>query len=180
MSIPPAAVSIRPANETDLAPINRIYNREIETGTATWDIDPWTIERRREWWTEHGDPLQPVLVAERGGEVVGFAYLTLMSQKHGWRFTREDTIYIDEAHRGHGIGKTLLAALLDTARELGVRLVVASITSTNETSIRLHQQFGFVTMGTLHNAGLKFGQWLDTTYMQVDLGEPTPDKPCWG
>src|SRR5690606_34322301 len=131
----------------------RIYNREIETGTATWDTEPWTIERRRQWWAEHSDPLQPILVAEVDGDVAGFAYLTLMSQKHGWRFTREDTIYIDEAHRGHGIGKALLAALLDTARQLGVRLVVASITSTNETSIRLHQQFGFTPMGTLHNAG---------------------------
>jgi L-amino acid N-acyltransferase len=173
------AISIRPAEERDLSEINRIYNREIEFGTATWDTEPWPLERRREWWAGHSDSLQPVLVAEVGGAFAGFAYLTLMSQKHGWRFTREDTIYIDEAYRGQGVGKALLAAILDEARELGVRLVVASITSTNETSIRLHQQFGFEAMGTMHNAGYKFGRWMDTTYMQLDLGEPAPGRACW-
>jgi phosphinothricin acetyltransferase len=73
----------------------------------------------------------------------------------------------------------LLGATLDAAREIGARLIVASITSTNEASIKLHRQFGFEVMGTLRNAGYKFDRWLDTTYMQVDLGEPEPGKPTW-
>lgn len=166
----PTALKIRHASEADLEAVNRIYNREIELGTATWDLEPWTIERRRVWWAEHSDPLQPVIVAEDGTGVVGFAYLTLMSLKAGWRFTREDTIYIDERCRGQGVGVALLGALLEEARAIGVRLVVASITSTNEVSIRLHRRFGFEMVGTLPNAGYKFGEWMDTTYMQVDLG----------
>jgi len=160
---------IRHATEADLAAINRIYNHEIEHGTATWDTEPWTIEKRREWWAEHNDPLQPVIVAEDAPGVVGFAYLTLMSKKHGWRFTREDTIYVDERARGMGVGVALMAAILDEARAIGVRLVVASISSENAVSIRLHERFGFEVMGTLRNAGYKFGEWLDTTYMQRDL-----------
>lgn len=172
-------ISIRPATEADLEAINRIYNHEILHGTATWDIKPWSIERRREWWAGHSDPLQPVIVAERGGVLVGFAYLTYMSQKYGWRFSREDTIYIDESCRGEGVGRLLLGALLDSAKEIGARLIVASITSSNEASIALHRKFGFEVMGTMRNAGYKFDRWMDTTYMQVDLGEPAPGSPCW-
>ncbi len=179
MTTPAVSVLIRPAEEGDLAAINRIYNHEILHGTATWDIEPWGIEKRQEWWAAHRDPFQPVLVAELDGEVVGFAYLTYVSQKYGWRFSREDTIYLDERHRRRGIGRLLLAAILDAGREIGVRVVVASITSTNETSIRLHQEFGFEITGTWRKAGYKFEEWLDTTYLQLDLGEPAGDKPLW-
>lgn len=171
----PAAIKVRPACEADLEAINRIYNHEIVHGTATWDIEPWTMDQRRAWWGEHRDRLQPVIVAEDGAEVVGFAYLTLMSKKHGWRFTREDTIYVDERARGKGVGSVLLGALLEEARGIGVRLVVASITSTNEVSIRLHQRYGFEVVGVLRNAGYKFGEWMDTTYLQLDLGNGLQD-----
>lgn len=161
-----SSVRIRPACEDDLTAINCIYNREILTGTATWDEEPWTAEQRRAWFAGH-DASTPVLVAESDGAVAGFAYLTKMSQKSGWRFTREDTVYIDEAQRGRGIGRALLKALLDEARRIGVHLVVASITSENEVSIGLHRALGFEVVGTLKEAGLKFGRWLDTTYMQI-------------
>jgi phosphinothricin acetyltransferase len=171
----PLDLLLRPAAEGDLEAINRVYNLEIEHGTATWDTTPWTIEQRREWFTGHGE-LTPVLVAEREGEVVGFAYATLLSQKHGWRFTREDTIYIDERFRGQGVGDQLLNGLLEQLRKLGVRLVIASITSSNEASISLHAKYGFSVIGEMKNAGYKFGQWLTTTYMQLDLGEPAPSR----
>ncbi len=167
---PAGAVHIRPAVPADLPAIQRIYNDEIEIGTATWDEAPWTTEQRADWFAAH-DRMQPVLVAEAtNGDVAGFAYLSLMSNKSGWRFTREDTIYIHPAYRGHGIGRQLLSALLDEARGLKLRLIVASITWDNAASIALHRSLGFETMGTLHNAGFKFGRWMDTTYMQLDLG----------
>jgi L-amino acid N-acyltransferase YncA len=161
-------VSVRRAREVDLAAIQRIYNREIETGTATWDELPWPMEKRRAWWATHND-VTPILVAETGGECIGFAYLSLMSDKSGWRFTREDTIYIDERFRGLGVGRVLLPALIIEAKRVGVRLLVASITSTNEASLALHARFGFEVMGTMRQAGFKFGKWMDTTYMQLVL-----------
>ncbi|MBK9342818.1 MAG: GNAT family N-acetyltransferase [Dehalococcoidia bacterium] len=91
--------------------INSIHGPEVLHGTATWDTEPWTLDQRREWFSHH-DAMNPVLVAEHQGEVVGFAYVTLVSQKTGWRFTREDTIYIDERFRGQGVGDLLLGALL--------------------------------------------------------------------
>ena len=166
-------VSVRPAIAVDLDEIHRIYNHAILTTTATWDEEPWPMERRRAWWAEHQapGPEQPVLVAEADGDVVGFAYLTLMSQKSGWRFTRENTIYIDETWRRKGVGRVLLGALLDEAGRLGLRLVVASITSDNEASIALHAQFGFEVVGTLTDAGWKFGRRHSTTYMQRLIAE---------
>jgi phosphinothricin acetyltransferase len=169
---------IRAAVEADLEAINRIHNPEIERGIATWDYLPWTIEQRREWFRGH-DALNPVLVAELDGDIIGFAYVTLMSQKVGWRFTREDTIYIDPRFHGQGVGDRLLAALLAELRRLGVRLVVASITSSNTASIRLHEKHGFRAIGEFPNAGYKFGEWLTTTYMQLDLGEPPAGAPTW-
>jgi phosphinothricin acetyltransferase len=171
-------LTIRNATGADLEAVNRIHNPEIANGTATWDLEPWTIEERRAWFEEHDD-LTPVIVAEHEGQVVGFAYVTFVSQKKGWRFTREDTIYIDERYRGRGVGDRLLGALLELLRDLGVRLVIASITSTNETSIRLHQKHGFEVIGEMRNAGYKFGHWHSTTYMQVDLGEPRPGARTW-
>ncbi len=159
-------VCIRPCRVEDLPAILRIYNDEIATGVATWDEAPWTMEQREAWFAGHDDST-PVLVAESGGGVVGFAYLTFMSAKSGWRFTREDTIYIDASTRGQGVGNALLGALLDAAKAIGAHLVVASITSTNRASIDLHKKHGFEEMGTMRSAGFKFGEWLDTTYMQL-------------
>lgn len=164
------AMCIRPATDADLEAIQAIYNHAIETSVATWDEEPWSMEKRLAWFQDH-DASEPILVAEIEGEVAGFAGLSRMSQKSGWRFTRENTIYIGERFRGMGVGKVLLSALIGQARELGLRLIVASITSENEASIGLHRDLGFREVGTLENAGFKFGSWLSTTYMQLDLGD---------
>jgi phosphinothricin acetyltransferase len=171
-------VKIRRAREDDLPAIQRIYNDEILTGTATWDEAPWTMERRDAWFAGHDD-LAPVLIAEAAnGDVAGFAYLSRMSDKSGWRFTREDTIYLDPAYRSRGVGRVLLEALIEEARRIGLRLIVASITSENAASIALHRGCGFETVGTFRNAGFKFGRWMDTTDMQLDLGDPAArDQP---
>lgn len=169
---------VRPAGEIDLEAIQRIYNDAILKTTATWDEEPWAWERRLNWWKHHNNPLEPVLVAEAEGEVTGFAYLTKMSDKSGWRFTREDTIYIDEAWRGRGVGKALLDALIDAARRIGVHLIVASITTENEVSIGLHASRGFEPVGTFREAGFKWGRRLDTQWMQLVLTDVRPeDQP---
>lgn len=169
-----SAATIRAATREDLGAILRIYNEAIERTTATWDEAPWTMARREAWFEQH-DASCPILVAEVEGAVLGFAYLSLMSDKSGWRFSREDTIYLDEAWRGQGLGRVLLGALLDEARRLGINLVFASITSENEASLALHRAFGFEVLGTLRGAGRKFGRWLDTTYLQLPLGAGRSD-----
>lgn len=162
---------IRDATRADLDAINRIYNHAIATSTATWDEEPWSASKRERWFEEH-NANEPILAVEADGALAGFAYLALMSKKSGWRFTREDTIYLDPAFHRRGIGRALLAALLERARSLGVRLVVATISSDNEASIALHGSLGFAIAGQLHNSGYKFDAWRDTIYMTIDLGAP--------
>ena len=168
-------VSTRKAVETDLAAIQRIYNDAILTTTATWDEEPWPWERRLQWWRDHNNPHEPILVAECDGAVVGFAYLTRYSAKSGWRFTREDTIYIDAPWRGRGVGRQLLGALIAEARRIGIHLVVASITSENEASLALHRAFGFEYVGDFREAGFKFGRRLDTSFLQLVLDDVHPE-----
>ncbi len=164
---------IRTAAEGDLPGIDAIYNEEILHGVATWDVEPWPPERRRAWFAEHeADPTQPVLVAVAGDEVVGFACLSRVSDKRGWRFTREDTVYVRGDWQGKGLGRALLTELLARARRLPIRLVVASIESTNERSLALHRSLGFQTIGEYRDAGFKFGRWRSTTYLGLDLGDP--------
>lgn len=167
--------SVRHATDADLEHIHRIYNDAILTTTATWDEEPWAWQQRLDWWCVHNNPLEPIIVAEIDGLVVGFAYLTRYSLKSGWRFTREDTIYIDADWRGLGIGRVLLAALLDEARRIGIHLVVASITSDKEASIRLHRAHGFEMVGIFREAGYKFGRRLDTCFMQLVLHDVRPE-----
>jgi phosphinothricin acetyltransferase len=170
------SIRIRAATFHDVGAINELYNYEIRTGTASYDEVEWPYERRREWFEAHQTDAQPVFVAEDAstGKVIGFASLTLMSDKTGYRFTRENTVIITPAYHRQGIGRALLAALLDEARAQGLRLIVALVTSTNHGSIELHKAMGYEVMGTLRNAGYKFGQWHSTVYLQIDLQEETP------
>ncbi len=162
-----ANFEIRPAREADLPGIHRIYNDAILTGTATWDEAPWPFSRRELWWNDHvTDATTPVFVAIRAGAVVGFSYLSWYRQKSGYRFTREDTIYVDPAVHRMGAGRALLAPVVAAARDLGMRNVLAIA------SIELHRGFGFQPVGTLHEVGFKFGRWLDSTTMELLLPGP--------
>jgi phosphinothricin acetyltransferase len=92
-----------------------------------------------------------------------------MSEKSGYRFSRDDSIYLDPAVQGRGFGAELLGCLLGEARSLGLRLIFAGIESENAASLALHRSHGFTMVGTVTNAGYKFNRWLHVTYMQLDL-----------
>lgn len=163
-------VLIRRAGQSDLPAIHAIYNDAILNTTATWDEKPWPFERRQRWWAEHeADPTTPVLVAAAGDTVAGFAYLSWYRPKSGYRYTREDTLYVHPGWQGHGIGRALLAGLVECARELGLHVLIACIEATNVRSIRLHASLGFEPVGTEREVGFKFGRWLDATTMQLTL-----------
>lgn len=165
---------IRDSTIDDVEAINALYNYEIANGTASFDEVEWPFERRLAWFALHQFESQPVLVAEdpANGEVVGFASLTQLSDKTGYRFTRENTVIIRPDWQGKGVGRAIMAALIEQARILELRLIVALVTDTNEASIGLHQALGYEVMGTLKNAGYKFGKWHSTVYLQLDLGDP--------
>ena len=163
-----APLRIRRAVETDLEPINAIYNREVEHGIATWELDPWPLARRVEWFRAR-DHEEPVLVAERDGTLVGFAYLTKYRGRRGYRFTRENTVFVAPAHQRRGIGRVLLGALIGEARALGLHTLVAFIDEENAGSIELHAVLGYRRVGAERETGHKFDRWRSSVEMQLML-----------
>ena len=166
----PEPPTIRLATEADLPAINAIYHREILEGVATWDTEPWSDAQRLEWFREHQRPGAVALVVDLPeAPVAAFGYLSFYKTRLGYRFTREDTLYVRPEFHRRGLGRLLLSALLDEARALGVHAVLARIEATNESSIVLHRALGFDIVGEERETGHKFGAWRSLTVMQIVL-----------
>ena len=120
----------------------------------------------------------PYLVAERSGRILGYCYASLYRTRSAYRYTLEDSIYIDAAETGRGIGRVLLTELLARSEELGYRQMVAVIGGRETVaSIRLHAALGFSEVGVLTGVGFKFGRWVDSVLMQRALGPGTATPP---
>ena len=164
-------VLIRPSREDDVGDITAIYRHHVLHGIPSFEEvppEPDEIARRRLDVIACG---LPYLVAARSGRVLGYSYAGRYHTRSGYRFTLEDTIYVDAAEVGRGIGRALLANLLERSTEQGYRQMVAVIgSSDNWPSIRLHQALGFTRAGVLPAVGFKFGRWVDIVLMQRALG----------
>jgi phosphinothricin acetyltransferase len=161
---------VRDATVDDVPRILDITNEAIEHTTANWSLEPTTLEERLEWFREHQHRGWPVLVAVGpDARVIGFAAYGEFRPKAGYRFTVEHSIYVDAAERGHGIGSTLLAALVERARAAGVHVMIGGVAGDNTASIRLHERFGFTVTGHLRQVGHKFDRWLDLVFVQRTL-----------
>jgi L-amino acid N-acyltransferase YncA len=169
---------IRPSRNEDLAAITVIYGYHVLHGVASFEeISPERdeIARRRRQILEQG---LPYLVAERSGRVLGYCYAALYRTRSAYRFTLEDSIYIDAAEVGRGIGRALLSAVIERSSELGYRQMVAVIGGSDQwPSIRLHEALGFTRAGLLTAVGFKFGSWIDTVLMQRALGPGAARPP---
>lgn len=162
-------VVIRPAIARDLGAILDIYNDAVLTSTATFDTEPRSGEAHRRWFRETSAHPYAVLVADREGEILAWGCLHRFASKPAYRFTTENSIYVRGDARGDGIGKLLLAALLETAVGNGFHSVIARVTSDNPVSVRLHERLGFQQVGTEREVGYKFGRWLHVIVMQKVL-----------
>jgi len=163
-------MNIRPAIPNDLPTILDIYNEAILNTTATAEYNPHTLDMRREWYDSHRRDNLPIFVAEADqGHVIGWSSLSRFHSRYGYRFTAEDSIYVAADSRGLGAGKALLRPLIDSAHALGLHVILASIDSSNEASIRLHQKFGFEVVGQLNEVIYKFDRWLSTVFMELLL-----------
>lgn len=162
-------MKIRPATRGDVPAILEIYNDAVATTTASYDYDPRPLEHRLQWFDDHERIGLPIFVAEENGKIVGWSSLSRYHDRAGFQFTSENSIYIAAPARGRGIGKLLLAPLIDSAREIGLRAIIAAIDAENAASVRLHAGFGFVEVGRFPQVGFKFGRWLDVVYMELLL-----------
>jgi L-amino acid N-acyltransferase YncA len=158
-------LTIRLATLDDAEAIRQIYNHEVLTSTVTFDIEPRSLEQQRDWLAARSGAYA-VIVAEDAGAVAGFASLSRYRDRPAYRTSVEDSIYVHRDHQGKGIGKRLLAELLDVATTHGFHAVFARIVGGHEASIKLHQAFGFETVGTEREVGRKFGHWLDVVLLQ--------------
>ena len=157
---------IRDAIESDLPAILAITNEAIANTTAVWNNTPATLEARTAWMRERQARGFPVLVANDGGKVLGFASFGDFRPFEGYLHTVEHSIYVAPEAQGRGVGKALLAALVERARALGKHVIVGGIEAGNTASIALHTRAGFVETGRLPEVGQKFGRWLDLVFMQ--------------
>lgn len=163
-------VDIRQANERDLARINEIYDHTIVDTPISFDLEPWDIERRQEWWTHYCDtgPHQ-VFVAEVDGSVVGTAYSSQFRDKAAYRSSVETTVVIDPDYRAKGIGRLLLTTVLDAVRSEGIHRAYAVVTLPNDASVGLHESLGYRLVGTLDEVGYKLGTYWATAILELRL-----------
>ncbi|MGO4815433.1 N-acetyltransferase family protein [Cupriavidus sp. 2MCAB6] len=176
-----ASPSIRDATAADIPAIQAIYAHHVRHGRASFEeVEPGVDDMR----LRHAEVKRqglPYLVAERGGEVLGYAYASAYRTRSAYRFAIEDSVYIDERFRGQGLGLALLAALVSRCESGPWRQMVAVVACTasgeGAGSLALHERVGFRTIGRLQSVGFKHGQWIDTVLMQRSLGDGDETLP---
>jgi L-amino acid N-acyltransferase YncA len=170
MLLPDQAV-LRPSQDEDIPALTRIYAHYVRETTSSFEIEPpdeAEMFRRRAAILERG---LPYIVAEMAGVVTGYAYASPYRPRLAYRFTVEDSIYVDPRFAGRGLGRALLSAVIVECERQGYRQMIAVIGgSDNAASIGLHRSLGFEPAGVLSGAGYKLGRWADSVLMQKSLG----------
>jgi phosphinothricin acetyltransferase len=162
-------VTVRDAQEADLAGMLAIYNDAVLTTTAVYDYTPRSADQQAAWFTAKQDQRLPVLVAEVDGTVLGFASYGPFRPWPAYLHSVENSLYVAAGWRGRGIGSRLLPALIRHASDRGLHTMIAGIDATNEASLRLHAKFGFEPAARFREVGWKFERWLDLAFLQLML-----------
>jgi len=169
---------LRAADRSDVAAIAGIYGHHVLHGLASFELDapsPDEMLRRFEAITAAG---YPYFVATEGDRVLGYAYASAFRTRPAYRYTVEDSVYIDPAAAGRGIGRRLLLALIEACTQAQFRQMIAVIgDSANHASIGLHRACGFDRMNVFVATGFKHGRWVDTVFMQRALGDGDSSLP---
>ncbi|EAN8470968.1 L-methionine sulfoximine/L-methionine sulfone acetyltransferase [Salmonella enterica] len=171
-------MTIRFADKADCAAITEIYNHAVLNTAAIWNDRTVDTDNRLAWYETHQLLGYPVLVSEENGVVTGYASFGDWRSFDGFRYTVEHSVYVHPAHQGKGLGRKLLSRLIDEARRCGKHVMVAGIESQNAASIRLHHALGFTVTAQMPQVGVKFGRWLDLTFMQLQLDERAAPDVC--
>ena len=158
-------MELRLATLDDAEALRQIYNLEVTSSTATFDLVPRSLDEQRAWLSERSGA-RAVLVAVDGDEVCGFASLSPWRDRPAYATTVEDSVYVHRDHQGQGIGRALLTELVSTATKHGFHACMARIVGGHDASIALHAGCGFEIVGTEREVGRKFGRWLDVVLME--------------
>jgi phosphinothricin acetyltransferase len=167
---PVPGVTVRDARPDDLPALTEIYNHYVRTSPVTFDIEPFTVGRRREWFAQFGaSGRHRLVVADEDGRAIAYACSHPFRPKQAFDTTVETTVYCAPDALGRGVGRLLYAALFDALRGQDLRLAVAAITLPHEASIRLHEDFGFTCVGVTHAVGRKFDRYWDVAWYEKPL-----------
>ncbi|MGH6764513.1 MAG: GNAT family N-acetyltransferase [Bradyrhizobium sp.] len=174
-----STLEIRPATPADLPAIIEIYDHAVRHGTATFELTPPDLAEMSRRFGALRDGGYPFLAAASDGRVIGYAYAGAYRPRPAYRFTVENSIYLQPAIHRRGIGMQLLQRLIGESEQRGYRQMIAVIgDSGNAGSIGVHARCGFQMIGTHPSVGFKFGRWLDTVMMQRTLGDGATTLPA--
>jgi len=172
-------MQLRAATADDLPAIQAIYAHHVLHGLASFEVEPPSLAEMRSRFEVIIGGGYPYLVAVEGENALGYAYASAYRTRPGYRYTVEDSVYVSPDHTGRGIGRQLLARLVDECTHRGYRQMLAVIgDSANAASIGLHRACGFSYAGTLRSVGFKFGRWVDSVLMQRGLGASDGSPPA--
>lgn len=164
---------VRPATAGDAEQIRAIYNHEVLTSAATFDLVPRTLDDQRQWLATRSGAFAALVAvdldAAAGSEVIGFGALSPYKERAAYRTSVENSVYVRADRTGQGVGRLLLDELLGVAAAGGFHTVFARINSTGTASVALHTSCGYRHVGVEHQVGRKFGRWHDVVVMQKML-----------
>jgi phosphinothricin acetyltransferase len=163
------AASLRLATENDLVAINGIYNYYVPRSTCTYQLEPETIEARTAWFRDHSPDRYPVIVAEEAGEVIGWGSLSKFRPRAAYAPTAEPSVYIRHDWHRKGLGRMILADLINRARQAGFHSLIGGTSADQTASLGLQMVLGFQKVAHLVEVGYKFGQRVDVVYTQLML-----------
>jgi phosphinothricin acetyltransferase len=161
-------ITIRPATPADAEAIRAIHNQGIADRIATLDSHLRTPEESLAWLADRG-PRHPVIVAEAGAGVVGWASLNRFNPRAAYDGVADFSVYVDRENRGQGVGRHLLTRLIGLARELGYHKMVLLALAYNSAGIALYTWAGFTHVGVYHEQGQLDGKWVDAVIMEKIL-----------
>ena len=159
-------LTIREAGQSDQQAILEIYNEAVQNTTATFDTEPRSYEKQLAWFASHKKN-HPVVVAEKENKIAGWASLSPWSDRCAYETTVEVSVYVHPDFRSQGIGSKLLEWVTLEGKKAGNHTVISRITQGNESSIHIHEKFGYRHVGVMKEVGFKFGKFLDVHMMQL-------------
>ena len=173
-------VVIRPSRDSDVEAMLAIYRRHIRRGVedGVEDTDTPQPDDLRDRRKNLRNRRFPHLVATRGGEVVGYAYVVLFRKRPAYRYTVKHSIYVHHEHLGRSIGRLLMQGLIDACAAAGFRQMIGYIDADNAASLALHEKFGFVRVAHLPAVAFRYGRWSDSVMVQRSLGPGRTEPPA--
>jgi len=159
-------VTIRAVEISDSSALAAIYNHYVRETVVTFEEEPIHVAEMARRITDTLSTSLPWLIAEQGGQVVGYAYASPWKARSAYRFSVEITVYVASGNAGRGIGSILYRNLFPMLETIGIHAVIGGIALPNDASVALHEKFGLEKVAHFQQVGFKFDRWVDVGYWE--------------